>query len=153
MRIAVACDHAGFPLKEKVIQVIREAGHEPIDFGTNDTQSVDYPDFARAGAEAVRDGRAERGIILCGSGAGACMTANKVRGIRAGVCHDTYSARQAVEHDDMNVLCLGTRIIGESLMRELVLNFLSARFTEEERHVRRLNKMRALEEEELPARS
>ena len=151
MRIAVACDHAGFPLKEKVIQVIREAGHEPIDFGTNDTQSVDYPDFARAGAEAVRDGRAERGIILCGSGAGACMTANKVRGIRAGVCHDTYSARQAVEHDDMNVLCLGARVIGGAVVRELVGTFLRARFTNEERHARRLSKVLAMESHEAKA--
>jgi len=151
MRVAVASDHAGFFMKEKVLETIRGAGHDPIDLGTDGPESVDYPDFARAAGEAIREGRAERAVVLCGSGAGASMAANKMRGIRAAVCHDTYSAHQAVEHDDMNVLCLGARIIGEELMRELVAAFLAAEFTDEPRHRRRLDKMRAIEERELPA--
>ncbi len=151
MRIAVACDHAGFPMKAKVIEFVEAAGHEALDLGTNGPESVDYPDFARAGGEAVRDGRAERGIVICGSGIGASIAANKLRGIRAGVCHDTYSAKQAVEHDDMNVLCLGARVVGEAVVEELVQAFLGARFTNEERHARRLGKVLAIEEHELPA--
>ncbi|MDW8327289.1 MAG: ribose 5-phosphate isomerase B [Anaerolineales bacterium] len=146
MNIAVAADHAGYPLKARIIEVIRAAGHEALDLGTHSAEvAVDYPDFARAVGEAVQQGRAERGILLCGSGVGACVAANKMRGVRAGVCHDTYSARQGVEHDDMNVLCLGARIIGTELAAELVRAFLGARFSGEERHVRRLNKVLQME--------
>ena len=112
MKIAVACDHAGFPLKARVVEIIRAAGHEPLDLGTNSTDPVDYPDYARAIGEAIQQGKAERGVLLCGSGVGATVAANKMRGIRAGVCHDTYSAHQGVEHDDMNVLVMGGRVIG-----------------------------------------
>jgi RpiB/LacA/LacB family sugar-phosphate isomerase len=146
MRIAVACDHAGFPLKEKVIEIIRQAGHDVLDLGTHSTDPVDYPDYARALGEAIQQGRAERGVLLCGSGVGASIAANKLRGVRAGVCHDTYSAHQGVEHDDMNVLTLGARIIGPELVPELVRAFLAAKFTGEERHVRRLQKVKAMED-------
>ena len=145
MKIAVACDHGGFPLKAKVIEVIRAAGHEVLDLGTNSPDPVDYPDYARAIGEAIQQGRVERGVLLCGSGVGASVAANKMRGIRAGVCHDTYSAHQGVEHDDMNVLTLGARIIGPELAPELVRAFLAAKFTGEERHVRRLEKVKAIE--------
>ena len=145
MKIAVACDHGGFPLKAKVIEVISKAGHEAIDLGTHSLDSVDYPDYARAAGEAIQQGRAERAIILCGSGVGASVAANKMRGVRAGVCHDTYSAHQGVEHDDMNTLALGARIIGPELVPELVNAFLGARFTNEERHRRRLNKVLEIE--------
>ncbi len=145
MKIAVACDHAGFPLKARVIEIIRAAGNEPLDLGTNSTDPVDYPDYARAIGEAIQQGKAERGVLLCGSGVGASVAANKMRGIRAGVCHDTYSAHQGVEHDDMNVLTLGARIIGPELVPELVHAFLAAKFTGEERHVMRLNKVLAME--------
>ena len=146
MIIAVACDHGGFPLKARVIEVVRAAGHEVLDLGTNSPDPVDYPDYARAVGEAIQQGRAERGVLLCGSGVGACVAANKMRGIRAGVCHDTYSAHQGVEHDDMNVLTLGARIIGPELVPELVRAFLGAKFSGEERHVRRLGKVKAMEE-------
>jgi ribose 5-phosphate isomerase B len=146
MKIAVASDHAGFPAKAKTIEVARALGHEVIDLGTDSAEvPVDYPDFAKAIGEAIQQGQAERGILLCGSGVGACVAANKMRGIRAGVCHDTYSAHQGVEHDDMNVLCLGARIIGPELAPELVRAFLGATFTGEARHVRRLNKVKAME--------
>ncbi len=151
MKVAVGADHAGFPLKDEVIEAVKAAGHEVIDCGTNSTDSVDYPDFARAVGEAVQSGRAERGIILCGSGVGASIAANKMRGIRAGLCHDHYSAHQAVEHDDMNVLCLGARVIGGAVVRELVGTFLRARFTNEERHARRLSKVLAMESHEAKA--
>jgi ribose 5-phosphate isomerase B len=145
MRIAVASDHAGFPLKDEVLQAVREAGHEPVDLGTDSTASVDYPDFAEKLGRAIRDGRAERGVLVCGSGVGACIAANKLDGIYAGLCHDVYSARQGVEHDDMNVLCLGARIIGPALVPELVKAFLGAQFSTEERHRRRVGKIRSLE--------
>ena len=145
MKIAVAVDHAGFPLKARVIDVVARAGHEVIDLGTNSTEPVDYPDYAAAIGEAIQEGRAERGVLLCGSGVGASVAACKLRGIRAAVCHDTYSAHQGVEHDDMNVLVLGGRVIGPELVPELVGAFLAARFTGEERHVRRLAKIAALE--------
>jgi ribose 5-phosphate isomerase B len=145
MKIAVACDHAGYPLKARVIEIIRAAGHEVLDLGAHSTDPVDYPDYARALGEAIRQGKAERGVLLCGSGVGANIAANKMRGIRAGVCHDTYSAHQGVEHDDMNVLTLGARIIGPELVPELMRAFLAARFTGEERHVRRLGKIREME--------
>jgi len=147
MRIAVATDHAGFPHKARVMEVVRAAGHEVLDLGTHSTDPVDYPDYARAIGEAIQRGQAERGILLCGSGVGACVAVNKMTGLRGGVCHDTYSAHQGVEHDDMNVLCLGARIIGPELVPELVRAFLEARFTGEERHVRRLAKVKAIEAE------
>jgi RpiB/LacA/LacB family sugar-phosphate isomerase len=151
MIIAVATDHGGFPLKERVLDVVRECGHEPLDLGTNSPDPVDYPDFAQAIGEAIRDGRAERGVLMCGSGVGACVAANKMVGIRAGVCHDTYSAHQGVEHDNMNVLCLGARVIGPELLADLVRAYLGATFTGEERHVRRLAKIDAIESSELRA--
>ena len=146
MKIAVAADHAGFPLKGRVLDVIQAAGHEPIDLGTFSTEPVDYPDVAAALGRAIQDGTAERGVLLCGSGVGASIAATKLHGIRAAVCHDTYSAHQGVEHDDMNVLTLGARIIGPELLAELVTAFLRARFTNEPRHVRRLAKIAALEQ-------
>jgi RpiB/LacA/LacB family sugar-phosphate isomerase len=144
-RIALAADHAGFELKEKMAAHLQGAGFEVMDLGTGDEEPVDYPDFARAIGEALREGRAERGILICGSGVGACVAANKIKGIRAGLCHDTYSAHQGVEHDDINVLCLGARVIGEELAKELVTAFLSAKFAGEERHRRRLAKIEAIE--------
>lgn len=145
MKIVVGCDHGGFPLKAKVVEVIRAAGHEVVDVGTHSADPVDYPDYAEAVGRAIQTAQAERGIVLCGSGIGACVAANKLKGIRAGVCHDTYSAHQGVEHDDMNVLCLGARIIGPELMPELVRAFVNAQFTREERHLRRLNKVLKIE--------
>jgi len=145
--IAVACDHGGFPLKAKIIETVRAAGHEVIDLGTNSTEPVDYPDFAAAAGRAVLDGRATRAIIVCGSGVGASVAANKLVGIRSGVCHDGYSAHQAVEHDDMNVLALGARVIGDELAADLVRTFLAAQYTGAPRHVRRLAKVAALERE------
>jgi ribose 5-phosphate isomerase B len=146
MKIAVASDHAGYPLKAGVLDVIRAAGHEGIDLGTSSLEPVDYPDFARAVGEAIQSGRAERGVLLCGSGVGASVAANKMHGIRAAVCHDTYSAHQGVEHDDMNVLTLGARIIGPLIVPELVRAFLGARFSGEERHVRRLKLVQEMED-------
>ena len=145
MRIAVAGDHAGFPLKDEVIRAVRMSGHEPIDLGTDNTDSVDYPDFAEKVGRAIVDGTADRGILVCGSGVGACIAANKMDGIYAGLCHDSYSANQGVEHDDMNVLCLGARIIGPALVPGLVEAFLSAQFSTEERHRRRVGKIHNLE--------
>ena len=145
MRVAAGADHAGFALKECLAEWLRKQGHEVIDLGTHSTEPVDYPDYAEAVGRAVLDGRAERGLIVCGSGVGACIAANKLPGIRAGLCHDTYSAAQGVLHDDVNVLVLGARVIGPALAEALVTSFLAARFTNAERHVRRLNKIRALE--------
>ena len=145
MKVAVATDHGGFPLKSTVIDAVRAAGHDPLDLGTDSTDPVDYPDFAAAAGRAVQDGRAERAIVLCGSGIGAAVAANKLAGVRAGVCHDVYSAHQAVEHDDVNVLALGARVIGAALATDLVRTFLTARFSAEPRHVRRVAKLDALE--------
>lgn len=145
MRIAVGADHAGFPLKHIVIEAIEKAGHVIIDYGVFDAGPVDYPDYALLVGRAIQQEMADRGILLCGSGVGVSIAANKLRGIRAGVCHDTYSARQAVEHDDMNVLCLGPRVVGPALIVELVEAFLAARFSGEERHQRRVNKINAME--------
>ena len=147
MKVACAFDHAGFPLKELVLEVVGELGHEAVDLGTNSTDPVDYPDTARAGAEAVCSGRAERAVVVCGSGAGVAVAACKVPGIRAACTHDTYSAHQCVEHDDVNVLGLGARVIGPALAREVIEAFLGASFTGEERHVRRLGKIQAIEDE------
>ncbi len=147
MRIAVGCDHAGFPLKAVVCETLTDLGHECLDLGTHSTAAVDYPDYAAAVGRAVQSGDARRGVLLCGSGVGACVAANKVRGVRACVCHDTYSARQGVEHDDMNVLCLGGRIIGPAVLGDLLRAFASAEFSGEERHRRRLEKILTLESE------
>jgi RpiB/LacA/LacB family sugar-phosphate isomerase len=145
MRIVIGADHAGFDLKQIIAGDLRRSGHEIIDKGTDSNAPVDYPDFAEAVGRAVLDGAAERGVLICGSGVGASVAVNKIPGIRAGLCHDTYSARQGVEHDDMNVLVLGARVIGVELARELVGHFLSAKFTGEERHRRRLEKITVLE--------
>jgi RpiB/LacA/LacB family sugar-phosphate isomerase len=145
MKLVIGSDHAGFDLKQELAKALRDAGHDLLDVGTDSTAPVDYPDFAQAIGEAVLDGRAERGILICGSGIGASVAANKLRGIRAAICHDTYSAHQGVEHDDMNVLVLGSRVIGPALAHELTRAFIGARFTHEERHVRRLAKVAALE--------
>ena len=146
MRVALGADHAGFALKNDLAQWIIELGHEVQDLGAHSYErGDDYPDFARLVAEAVAEGRAERGLLVCGSGVGASVTANKITGIRAAMCHDTYSARQGVEHDDMNVLCLGERVIGRELSKELVRAFLSASFSGEEWHIRRLRKLSAIE--------
>ncbi len=145
MRVAAGADHAGVGLKQHLTDWLRGQGHEVLDVGTHSTEPVDYPDYAEAVGRAVLDGRAERGLIVCGSGVGACIAANKLPGIRAGLCHDTYSAAQGVLHDDVNVLVLGARVIGPALAEALVNSFLSARFTNAERHVRRLNKIKALE--------
>ncbi|MBX3448826.1 MAG: ribose 5-phosphate isomerase B [Planctomycetaceae bacterium] len=149
MRVALGCDHGGFPLKARVLSVVADCAAVTVDCGTDSNCSVDYPDYAeKVGAEIVA-GRADRGILICGSGVGISVAANKIVGIRAGVCHDTYSAHQGVEHDDMNVLCIGARIIGEELAVEIVRAFLNACFTNEERHVRRLNKVFAIEKRGL----
>ncbi len=145
MRTVIGSDHAGFEMKQMVAKHLRELGEEVVDAGTHSADPVDYPDFAEAVGRAIVEGRADRGILICGSGIGASVAANKVRGIRAGLCHDTYSAHQGVEHDDMNVLVLGARVIGPAMAQELVDAYLRARFTKEERHVRRLNKVKALE--------
>jgi ribose 5-phosphate isomerase B len=147
VRIAVGVDHAGFPLKQGTIEVVRELGHSAEDLGTDSTDPVDYPDFARAVAVAVASGRCDRGIVICGSGVGASVAATKVPGIRAAMCHDTFSARQGVEDDDMNVISLGARVIGPALAAEIIKAFANARFSEAERHVRRLRKVNAIEEE------
>jgi ribose 5-phosphate isomerase B len=147
MRIAVAADHAGFPLKAGVVRQLTELGHFVEDLGTDSTGPVDYPDFARAVAVAVASGRCDRGIVICGSGVGASVAATKVPGIRASMCHDTFSARQGVEDDDMNVISLGARVIGPALAAEVIRAFTSAKFSEAERHVRRLAKVNAIEED------
>ena len=147
MRIACAFDHAGFPLKQMVLETLQAAGHETIDLGTDSTAPVDYPDKARDAATAVLEGEAERAVIVCGSGAGVSVAACKFPGIRATTAHDTYTAHQAVEHDDVNVLCLGARVIGPALAAEIVAAFSLADFSGEERHVRRLGKIKAIEDE------
>jgi RpiB/LacA/LacB family sugar-phosphate isomerase len=145
MRVAFGADHAGFSLKQNLAAYAKELGHEVLDLGTNSEVPVDYPDYAAAVGRAVVDGRAERGVLVCGSGVGASVAANKVPGVRAGLCHDTYSAHQGVEHDDINVLVLGARVIGPELARELARTYLNARFSGAERHVRRLEKVKGLE--------
>ncbi len=145
MRVAIGSDHAGFELKEDLAAYLRGLGHEVADIGTHSATPVDYPDYAEALGLAVREGRADRGILICGSGVGASVAANKLPGIRAGLCHDTYSAHQGVEHDDMNVLVVGARVIGRELAREIVRAYVGASFSGEERHRRRLDKVNALE--------
>ena len=145
MKVAVASDHAGFTLKQRVIDELRKLGHEVTDLGTNSTEPVDYPDYAHALADAVLSGKADRAVLLCGSGAGACVAANKFRGIRAATCHDSFSARQCVEDDDVNILCLGARVVGPELAADLVRDYVQARFSGAERHRRRLGKIAAFE--------
>ena len=145
MRIAVDADHAGFDMKNELVVALRSTGHEVLDLGTHSTTAVDYPDSAEAVASALAGGRAERGLLVCGSGAGVSIAANKVPGIRAAVCHDTDTAHQAVEHDDMNVLCLKASVVGASLAQEIATAFLAATFSGEERHRRRLSKILATE--------
>ncbi len=145
MRVVAASDHAGYELKTLLVRLVEQRGHTVSDLGTHGTAPVDYPDSATAVGRAVRTAQADRGILVCGSGVGASVAANKMPGIRAGLCHDTYSAHQGVEHDDMNVLVLGGRVVGPALATELVDAFLKARFSGEERHVRRLAKIQTLE--------
>ena len=146
MKIAIAADHGGFELKREIVEWVKAAGHEAIDLGAHQFDpSDDYPDFAFAVAETVQAGAADRGIVVCGSGVGACIAANKLAGVRAGLCHDTYSAGQGVEHDDMNVLCLGARVVGVELARALVLAYLAASFQPQARFLRRREKVLARE--------
>ncbi len=151
MKIAIASDHAGFPLKEEVRAYIAQLGHEVADLGAYNTEPSDYPDFAVLVGKALMAGTAERGVLICGSGVGVCIAANKMPGVRAGMCHDTYSAHQGVEHDEMNVLVMGARIIGSALAFECVNAYLNAHFVAtEERFVRRLNKVKAIERQYMP---
>ena len=146
MRISVAADHNGYELKNEITEILKRDGHDVIDMGPHDLDPLDdYPDYAKPLAESVSSGETERGIMVCGSGVGASVAANKVKGVRAAVCHDIYSAHQGVEHDDMNVLCLGSRIVGTEVVRELVSAFISAKYTNEERHARRLTKVIEME--------
>jgi len=151
MRVAVGFDHAGFPLKQIVLQAVRDAGDEPIDMGTNSADPVDFPDYSEKVGHAVRSGQAERGILVCGSGVGACIAANKMKGVYSSICHDTYSAAQGVRHDDMNVLCLGARVIGPELAKDLIKAFLEAHYIGNEaggeRLARRVEKIHKLEED------
>ena len=149
MKIAIVCDHAGFPLKKEMIAALAALGHQVEDVGAYDAQPSDYPDFAKKVALAVISGHCERGVVVCGSGVGASVAATKVPGIRAALCHDTFSGRQGVEDDDMNVLCLGSRVIGPALATEVLKAFLAAKFSGAERHVRRLNKVKAIEQDAL----
>ena len=150
MRVAIGSDHAGYPLKETVIEAVRAAGHEPIYLGTDSTISVDYADFAEKVGRLIQDGMASRGILICGSGVGICIAAGKMKGIYASICHDTYSAHQGVEHDNMNVLCIGGRVVGPELAKEIITSFMNARFVGndpgEQRHNRRVRKVLKLEE-------
>jgi len=145
MRIAVASDHAGFAIKDDVINIVQAAGHEVLDLGTYSQEPVDYPDYALKLGKAIIDKQADRGVLICGSGVGACIAANKIKGVYAGICHDTYSAHQGVEHDNMNVLCLGSRIVGIELVKEILKAYLGAIFDQEERFIRRFEKIRAIE--------
>lgn len=150
MKIAVGCDHAGFPLKDVVIESVKAAGHEVIDVGTYSADAVDFPDFTKKVGEKIQSGEAERGVLICGSGIGAAIAANKMKGVYASICHDTYSAAQGVMHDAMNVLCMGGRVIGPELVKVLVSAFLNARYLGDdeggERLSRRVNKIKAIEQ-------
>lgn len=148
MKIALAGDHAGFSLKQFLSSELKKDGHQIVDLGAFDETPSDYPDFARKIGKAVSSKDVERGILVCGSGIGACVAANKIKGIRAGLAHDTYSGRQGVEHDDMNVLCLGARVVGVAPALEIARAFLAARFTNEERHLRRLKKVLEIEKQQ-----
>lgn len=149
MKIAVAADHAGFPLKATVIEAVRMLGHTPIDLGTDSTQSVDYPDFTEKAGKAIVEGDADRAVVVCGSGVGACITGNKIVGVYACLCHDTYSASQGVEHDQMNMLCLGARVIGSELAIRIVEAFLTSQPSDDPRHLRRVGKFKEIEKREL----
>jgi len=149
MRVVLGSDHAGYELKQQLIDYVRELGHDVLDVGTHSTASVDYPDFSEAVGQAVIEKRGDRGILICGSGIGSVISVNKIPGIRAGVCHDCYSAHQGVEHDDMNVIVMGARIIAIALAQDLVKVFLSAKFSNEDRHRKRLDKVKALEAKHL----
>ena len=147
-KIVIACDHGGFPLKDPIIKVLEQEGHEVIDLGAYELDPADdFPDFARYAGQAIQHGQADKAIVICGSGVGACIAANKLTGVRASVCHDVYSAHQGVEHDAMNVLCLGARIVGEALALDIVRSYIHASFQTEERFVRRLDKVNALEKQ------
>jgi len=146
MRIAVASDHAGYAIKDDVINIIQAAGHEILDLGTYSQEPVDYPDYAAKLGKAIIEKQADRGVLICGSGVGACIAANKIKGVYAGICHDTYSAHQGVEHDNMNVLCLGSRIVGIEMVKEILKAYLNAKFDLEERFIRRFEKIRTLEQ-------
>ncbi len=146
MRVVLGSDHAGYDLKRNLTGFLHDLGHEIIDVGANSCDPVDYPDYAETLAKVIRENRADRGILICGSGVGASIAANKIPGIRAGLCHDTYSAHQCVEHDNVDVLVMGARIIGIALAKDIVQTFLAAEFTEEQRHVRRLRKVKEIEE-------
>jgi ribose 5-phosphate isomerase B len=152
MKIAIGFDHGGFPLKQITLDTVRNAGHEPIDLGTNSAEPVDFPDFTEKVGRAIQNGEAERGILVCGSGVGACIAANKMKGVYASICHDTYSAAQGVAHDDMNVLCLGGRVVGPELAKALITAFLNAVYQGNkvggERLARRVGKIHKLEDEE-----
>ena len=148
MRVVLGADHRGYQLKDLLLAHLRESGHEVIDSGTNSPDSVDYPDLAVKVGEAITSGQADRGILVCGSGVGACVAANKIEGIRAAITHDTYSAHQGVQHDNMNVICLGSHVIGQDLAFEIADAFLAAEFVPEERYVRRLAKVKALEKKQ-----
>ena len=145
MRIAIACDHGGFPLKRDIIQTVESLGHQILDLGTWDATPVDYPDYAEKAGLAIQSSEADRAIVICGSGVGACVAANKLKGVYASVCHDTYSAHQGVEHDNVNLLCLGARIVGAELAKEIVAAFLNANFLSDERFQRRFDKLKAIE--------
>jgi RpiB/LacA/LacB family sugar-phosphate isomerase len=148
MRIAVGADHAGYPLKVDVVRFLEEQGHEVTDLGTHNTDPVDFPEYARQVGQAVQLGKAERGVLVCGSGVGACITANKLRGIRAALCHDTYTAHQGVEHDDVNVLCLGGRVVGPALAYDILRSWLVARYIGSGRHKRRVDQILEIERSE-----
>jgi len=145
MRIAVACDHAGYPIKDDILNLLESLSLDVEDLGTFNQEPVDYPDSAEKASKAILNGLADRAIVICGSGVGVCIAANKIKGIYAGTCHDTYSAHQGVEHDNMNLLCLGARIVGVELAKEIVQAFVGAKFSQEDRHIRRFNKVRELE--------
>ncbi len=149
MKVIIGSDHAGFSYKTSLIAALLKNGYEIIDLGTNNEQPTDYPDHAADVARAILEGKGEKGILICGSAVGVSIAANKFKGIRAGVCHDTYSAHQSVEHDDVNILCMGERVIGIELAKDIVYAFLKAVFSGEERHVKRLEKIKALEDNEL----
>jgi len=145
MRIAIAADHAGFTIKDEIINLIQSVGHDVIDLGTYNQEPVDYPDYAAKVGKAIQDKQADRGVLICGSGVGVCVAANKIKGVYACVCHDTYSAHQGVEHDNMNVLCIGSRIVGIELVKDIVEKFLQAKFIGEGRFLRRVEKIQKLE--------
>jgi len=152
MRVAVAADHGGFPLKDVVINTLKQLGHTPIDLGTDSSASVDYPDFAELAGKAIVNGEADRAVAICGSGVGVCIAGNKINGVYACLCHDTYSAAQGVEHDHMNMLCLGARVIGDELAKKIVEAFITAEPSDEPRHLRRVGKTRTIEAKEMKGR-